>query len=399
VKSYSNFYRAFRQLLAERYPSTNELKEAADLERLASPHRIRLSRKIADAAQAAIKAHYELAQRESFRRRLITDQGWLTSVAPRTNAVLMAYDFHTTEEGDAFLVEVNTNASSFLLSDTLYKAHGLDSGWLGKEALDSLKESFLAEASSFGMEVQRAAIADDDVMNQKMLVEFFMYRDFLAGLGWAGTIAEGARFEYADGKLLYDGQPIQFVYNRLTDFYFQDPRFRNLRQAYLDAAVCVSPHPWAYHLFADKARLVEMSESGWLENSGANAEEAAALRKVLIPTHELAAMGTPDDVWANRKNLFFKPRRSHGGKSVYRGSSVSRKVFERLLEEDTLMQTFVPAQNWKTGDSDSYMENWKFDVRFFVYRDQIQLCVARSYQGQVTNFSSRYGGLTAIEFV
>jgi len=59
----------------------------------------------------------------------------------------------------------------------------------------------------------------------------------------------------------------------------------------------------------------------------------------------------------------------------------------------------VPAQPWPTGDVDSYLENWKFDVRFFVYRDQIQLAVARVYQGQVTNFSSRYGGLTAIDFV
>ena len=64
-----------------------------------------------------------------------------------------------------------------------------------------------------------------------------------------------------------------------------------------------------------------------------------------------------------------------------------------------MVQTFVPAQNWKTTETDSYMENWKFDLRFFTYRDQIQLAVARSYQGQVTNFSSRYGGLTAVEFI
>ncbi len=397
--SYANFYRAYRECLAERYPSTKELKEEVDLERLASPHRIRLPKKVARAAQAAITAHYSLAQKESFRRALATDQTWLSQAPARTDAVLMAYDFHTTQEGGANLVEVNTNASSFLLSDVLYRAHGLASGWNGKDALESLHQTFAQEAASFGRPLKSIAIADENVLEQKMLIEFFMYRDWFESHGWKAAIADADKFEFTQNKLWLNGESVDFVYNRLTDFYLNDPRFAALREAYMTSTAAISPHPWAYHLFADKARLVEISEPGWLEKTGASDAEAQALREVLIPTFELKEMGTAEEVWAQRKTLFFKPRRSHGSKSVYRGSSVSRKVFERLLEEETLVQTFVPAQNWKTSETDTYMENWKFDLRIFTYRDQIQLAVARSYQGQVTNFSSRYGGLTAVEFV
>ena len=83
---------------------------------------------------------------------------------------------------------------------------------------------------------------------------------------------------------------------------------------------------------------------------------------------------------------------------MYRGESVSRKVFERLMAEDPLIQKFRPAQRVPVDDERSVLANWKFDLRFYVYEDQIQLACARIYQGQVTNFSSPMGGYTRVKF-
>ena len=66
--------------------------------------------------------------------------------------------------------------------------------------------------------------------------------------------------------------------------------------------------------------------------------------------------------------------------------------------EDILIQQFSPAQKMPTDDPRSVLTNWKFDLRFYVYADKIQLVVARIYQGQVTNFASPLGGFTMVRF-
>jgi hypothetical protein len=69
------------------------------------------------------------------------------------------------------------------------------------------------------------------------------------------------------------------------------------------------------------------------------------------------------------------------------------------MAEDILIQKFRPAQHVPTDDPRSVLSHWKFDLRFFVYADQIQMTTARIYQGQVTNFSSPMGGFTKVVFV
>lgn len=399
--SFTAFYRRAQQIMQSRFPSSQELGEAVDLEYLLSPHRLRLPKKIVERVSRAIKAHYQLANSPQLKAQLEVEQPWLKGITPRREAILMAYDFHTTESGEAYLVEVNTNASVYMLSLVMYEAHGTEANWKGKSCDQALFEAFQTEWRQSGRDGSPSvAIVDDEIQQQKMLVEFLMYRDWFKAHGWSAKLNEGSAFKFTDGKLVGDDDlKVDFVYNRLTDFSLEDERFAALREAYLAKSAVITPHPWAYSLLADKARLAELTKPGALESLGANEDQCAALRDVLIPTYELTELGTAEEIWAKRKNLFFKPTRSHGAKSVYRGSSVSRKVFERLMDEEVIAQKFVPAQAWPAGDVDGYLENWKFDVRFFVYGDEIQMAIARVYQGQVTNFSSRYGGLTAIDFV
>jgi hypothetical protein len=235
-----------------------------------------------------------------------------------------------------------------------------------------------------------------------MYAEFLMYRDWFRGLGWDARLAESSELVYdptSRALRTADGVQIDLVYNRLTDFYLAEPAHESLRRAFLDSAACFTPNPREYWLLADKQRLVQFSQPEFLQQAGASDTEREAIAKVLIPTFEKSAFASEEEIWTQRKSLFFKPKHSYGGKSVYRGESVSRKVFERLMGDgDILIQKFQPAQRMPTDDPRSVLNNWKFDLRFYVYGDQVQMVAARSYQGQVTNFSSTMGGFTYVQF-
>ncbi len=360
--SFAAFYRRAEQALKERFPSTAALGQEVELDHLLSPHRLRLPKKILTAAQAAVSAHYQIAALPAFVSQLEAEHPDLRGILFRRDAVLMAYDFHTTKDGRLHLVEVNTNASSFLLALLLEAAHGKSAELGAQPSEDLLWEAFQNEWRSFNQPAAVSlAICDEGIPSQKMLVEFLMYRDWFEARGWRSQLCEAAELKFENGRLKApDGSIINFVYNRLTDFYLSDACYSALREACEKQAAVVSPHPWAFALFADKGRLAEMSRPGWLEKWGAGPDQCGAMREVLIPTYELHELGTTEEIWAKRKTLFFKPRRSHGGKSAYRGASVSRKVFERLLAEDTIVQNSSlpslgrspkPTRTWRIGNS------------------------------------------------
>lgn len=50
------------------------------------------------------------------------------------------------------------------------------------------------------------------------------------------------------------------VYNRVTDFYLDQPSNAVLRQAWPERAAVLTPHPQAHALYADKRRLALFSD-------------------------------------------------------------------------------------------------------------------------------------------
>ena len=123
--SFNSFYKAYSDLLAGQYPLARELIEDAALDRLISPHRIQLPRKIVEQVAAAVKALSRLTHKSSYQNILSDFPDWLKSPQLPRQSPLMAYDFHTTEDGRCYLVEINTNASAFLLSELVYRAHAI----------------------------------------------------------------------------------------------------------------------------------------------------------------------------------------------------------------------------------------------------------------------------------
>lgn len=386
---YDHFYRSLEKKALQTFPSLKSL-EKVDWDHLVSPLELRLPRLVFKNAQDAVQALYRVSQLPGYDAKL-EDGAGVGGGRARNRSVLMAYDFHTNEQGDCFLVEINTNASGFLLCSLMEMTHmGVEPG--AYQPLSDLRDAFREESRLMnGPENPSIAITDDDLLEQKMYLEFLMYRDWFGSLGWPAEIVEGRDFSF-------DGRKIDLVYNRLTDFYLEEPTHAALRDAFLEGTATFSPNPREYWRLADKQRLVQFSEPGFLESVGASEDDRLAIQRVLIPTFEKSAWPSQDAIWSERRQLFFKPKRSFGGKSVYRGESVSRKVFERLMADDVLIQRFQPAQRVPVEDERSVLANWKFDLRFFVYGDRIQLAAARIYQGQVTNFSSPMGGYTRVHF-
>jgi hypothetical protein len=66
-----------------------------------------------------------------------------------------------------------------------------------KPPVEQLREAFYAEAAASGHNVKRALIVDDEVTQQKMYLEFLMYRDLFTSWGWAAEIAESKEFGMA----------------------------------------------------------------------------------------------------------------------------------------------------------------------------------------------------------
>ena len=63
-------------------------------------------------------------------------------------------------------------------------------------------------------------------------------------------LVDARALEWRDGRLWFAQQPVDLIYNRLTDFYLDDPMHAALREAYPAGAVVLTPHPRAHALYA-----------------------------------------------------------------------------------------------------------------------------------------------------
>jgi hypothetical protein len=187
---------------------------------------------------------------------------------------------------------------------------------------------------------------------------------------------------------------VDLVYNRLTDFALDEPAHAALRAAWLDELALITPHPRAHALYADKRNLILLTDPEWLNA----ADIAAATIDVLmhgIARTRLVERAHAEALWAERKRLFFKPAGGFGGKAVYRGDKLTRRVWEDILAGDYVVQELVPPGE-RQVQVEAETSALKYDVRNFVYDGKIQLLATRLYQGQVTNLRTPGGGFAPV---
>ncbi len=315
--------------------------------------------------------------------------------------VFFGYDFHVTE-GRLGLIEINTNAGGAMLNVALARAqraccaplHDMTPAAAAME--DAIVAMFRKEwqLSKRSAPLRCIAIVDESPQDQYLYPDVLLFQDLFRRHGFDAIIADPSELSLRDGVLRHGQTIVDLVYNRLTDFSLGEPANAVLREAYLQHAVVLTPHPQAHALYADKRNLALLSDDLQLQALGV----PASSRDILlagIPATELVDPADAERLWSERRGLFFKPAMGFGSRAAYRGDKLTRRVWQQILAGDYVAQAIV-APGERVISSQSPPQTFKFDVRNYVYEGDVQWLAARLYQGQTTNFRTPGGGFAPV---
>lgn len=336
--------------------------------------------------QAFIQAVEDTVVLPSYQAAVLQDAPYSAQHLSKSQGIWFGYDFHLTAEGPK-LIEINTNAGGACLVGLLTQALTAEQAW---QAL--YVSAFQTEwhRQFPNRPLTRLAIVDAQPENQYFYPEFLIFKALLENQGVQTVIVDPTELSYRDGQLWHQDQSLEFVYNRLTDFYLTDPTNAALLQAYQANAVVLTPNPRTYALYANKQNLCILSDKERLRDWGLPESTIACLTHT-IPKTQLLMPSQADAIWQQRKQFFFKPTSRYGGKGVYKGESISRRVFEQILQEAYIAQQWIPASQVAVNG-----QSFKMDVRAYVCEHRIVQLAARLYQGQTTNFRTVGGGFALL---
>jgi uncharacterized circularly permuted ATP-grasp superfamily protein len=137
-----------------------------------------------------------------------------------------------------------------------------------------------------------------------------------------------------------------------------------------------------------------LSNDTLLASWGALDTDRAVLRAA-VPQTRLVEAGQAEELWAQRKQLFFKPVAGYGSKATYRGDKLTKRDWGEILSGDFVAQALV-APSERQIKVDEVVTDLKFDIRAYTYAGQVQLLAARMYSGQTTNFRTEGGGFAPV---
>lgn len=363
---------SFVSHLASRYPELNTtVLNGLVSEQLISPFQVTLSPEQINTLKQQIREYWQLREWGQQNSQLYKN---LNLRVPQNYSVCMSYDFHINAEGQPELIEINTNAAFLALGLELYDFFKIPNV-AGSFNFQALAQMFEDEISLCGKTEKSVAIIDENPTEQRLYLEFLIYQALLQKAGFNCGIHDINETE----KL----QNYSLIYNRYTDFYLQNEKSQKLKELFNENKINLSPNPYEYFLLADKQRLIDWGLSQ-------NQQKPSSLLK----TYDLAHCDR-DEMWAMRKNLFFKPKNSFGSKQAYRGASMSRKAFDSVSGEGFIAQQLsVPSEI--EVDHNNEKQKLKYDLRCYAYQDELQLIIARLYQGQTTNLQTRGGGFAGV---
>jgi len=311
------------------------------------------------------------------------------SPAPSQKGLFNSYDFHISDAGPQ-LIEINTNAAGAILSLAAEEkvaacCTGVDANQFSREKIVAMfREEFALMRP--GQTLKSVAIVDENPREQFFFHEFELMRSLLAEQGIHALIVGPEEIEVKNGVALTRSIPIDLIYNRMTDFYFEQPISRVLKQIYDAELAVVSPNPALHAFYARKSNLIQIREGKFDRAPGID------LLRAHIPETVFVTAENRDLLWHSRKQWFFKPVSGFGGKAVYRGDKMTQKVWSEIMERGYLAQRIV-APGLRQIKQDTAL---KYDIRVYTFGDSILGLAARYYQGQTTNFRTEHGGLALV---
>ena len=357
-------------------------------ENLLSEFKVELPHNILKQAQDFVRAMFKIRMSQAYRDLLLPGMTSQGLIDPGNYGIAMSYDFHINEEGDLKLIEINTNASFLALGNWLYAAHKMPQP-VANFSIDEIRQNVVDELSAFGLtgHIPRISIMDEKPEDQRLYAEFLVYQQLFQGWGFDTRIQD----------LTDVDQNSNFIYNRYTDFGLTEAKSVKLRKLYLNKEACFSPNPYEYFLLADKQRMIDLRNLDFVTQLNLSDDDKSILWRHLPRAEELVP-ATAEKIWSERKGLFFKPKNSFGAKQSFKGASISRRAFDELPAKGFIAQEYVAAPERKFFTPEGE-QSFKFDLRFYAYRDRVQSVVARLYQGQVTNLRTPFGGFAPVSLI
>lgn len=346
-----------------------------------------------------VNAVEQVAATEQYRHAVASWAPELAIFEPGSPGGLLGFDFHLGPHGPR-LIEINTNPGGALLNAILGRAQRACCPALMVPPTDVLAaEENLLEVVAKEWESQRGAgpltsiaIVDESPEQQYLYPEFLLFRQMFQRSGIEAVICDPNALVHRDGKLWNGTHAIDFVYNRLTDFYFNEPRHAALKAAYLARDVVVSPHPRAHAIYADKRNLTLLCDAGFVASSGAPHVAIATLLDA-VPNTQIVSSENRQALWTDRRHFFFKPAAGYGSKATYRGAKITKRVWDEIAQGSYVAQAFVaPSERRISAGVDAL----KADIRCYAYQGEVLQLAARLYQGQTTNFRTPGGGFAPV---
>ena len=342
------------------------------------------------------------------------------------NVFFYGHDFHLNEQG-VHLIEINSNAGGAFLNALLIDSQR-EAGLYGASPVHAstaparstpvgsppqsgdpsagsartgmtLEQEFLEMfRSEWRLErgdapLRTVAIVDEQPESQYLYPEFLLAKQMFERAGIAAHIADPSALQAREDGLCCDGQRVDLVYNRLTDFDLQ--RFPHIRSVWERRQVALTPNPAHYRRYADKRKLALLSDADWLRSAGVSQADMDALLQG-VPQTKIVRAEDAEQWWAERKQWFFKPASGYGSKGAYRGDKLTRRVFGEIMRSDYVAQRLALPGERKVFIEGAEPQSLKYDVRCYVYNGRIQLIAARLYQGQTTNFRTPGGGFAVV---
>ena len=377
-----------------------EAGETLDFEALAvshpslfSPAALYISPATLQAIADLVVAIESVVALPAYQQRVLA---WAPASAQKPMAarsVFFGYDFHLAEAGPQ-LIEINTNAGGGMLNTCLLRGHGKAVAAEATEA--EFVEMFRDEWRLMRGDapLKRIAIVDENPTEQYLAPEFELFRQLFEVNGIATVVVDPGELTRVGNHLRHNGEVIDLIYNRLTDFSLDAAVNVDLRAIFEMDGVVVTPHPRAHALYANKRNLMLLSDEALLIEMGVP-ENTRQTLLAGIP-HTVAVNAEEGErFWVERKRWFFKPAAGFGSRATYRGDKLTKRVFEEILQGGYIAQRIVPpSEHAVVVEDESQM--MKADIRAFVYHGAVQMFVARLYQGQTTNFRTPGGGFAPV---
>ena len=364
-----------------------------------------LSRRHVAQIQELISAVELASGTPAFRKAVSPWAPLIHGQEPLNKGVFFGYDFHMSADGPQ-LIEINTNAGGALLNGFLARAQRaccppVEQQLVGvidpHQIEERFHQMFLSEWRALRGEtpLQRIAIVDEKPKDQGLYAEFVLFARFFEKRNIEALIVDPSELVFKEDALWVGSKKIDLVYNRLCDFYLQEPQHAAIAQAYAQGAAVVTPHPHAYARFADKRNLTVLSDASW-HDLARLPTQTASLLKTGIPRTQLVTAANADDLWRDRKAWFFKPVTGFGSKAVYRGAKLTKRVWADIQKGGYVAQALVAPGERQIEDQNGEPVVLKADIRAYTYAGEIQLLVSRLYRGQTTNMKTPGGGFAPI---